>query len=89
MHYGKPTPEYAKTMRWGRHRGPGEFLNPSAWPIRDSEVKPAGAVPGQQAQRRSNAATSPANSNRTAPRMGGYATSTRARLEDWLATRNF
>jgi hypothetical protein len=36
-----------------------------------------------------DAATSPANSNRTAPRMGGYATSTRVMLEDWLAARSF
>jgi len=42
-------PEYAKTTRWGGIVAPEDF-NPFAWPIRDSEVKPAGAVPGQQAR---------------------------------------
>jgi hypothetical protein len=46
-------PEYAKTTRWGGIVAPEDF-NPFAWPIRDSEVKPAGAVPGQQARRGGN-----------------------------------
>lgn len=41
------------TTRWGGIVAPEDF-NPFAWPIRDSEVKPVGAVPGQQAQQGSN-----------------------------------
>jgi hypothetical protein len=46
-------PEYASTTRWGGIVAPEDF-NPFAWPIRDSEVQPSGAVPGQQTRRGGN-----------------------------------
>ena len=46
-------PEYAKTTRWGGIVAPEDF-NPFAWPIRDSELQPSGAVPGQQTRRGGN-----------------------------------
>jgi hypothetical protein len=45
--------EYAKTTRWGGIVAPEDF-NPFAWPIRDSQVEPSGAVPGQQTRRGGN-----------------------------------
>jgi hypothetical protein len=75
-------PEYAKTTRWGGIVAPPDF-NPFAWPIRDSVVKPAGAVPGQVTPRGGNILNGgQADTFGVRMRPGDVVTS-RSRLSHW------
>jgi hypothetical protein len=75
-------PEYAKTTRWGGIVAPEDF-NPFAWPIRDSEVKPTGAVPGQQSRQGGNVMNGGQVDTFGVRMRPGDVITTRSRLSHW------
>ena len=75
-------PEYARTTRWGGIVAPEDF-NPFAWPVPVSEVKPVGAVPGQQSQRGGNVMNGGQADTFGVPMRPGDVVTSRSRLSHW------